>query len=115
LIDGNTSLYSLDETQFTTMVNLWGVLIQKGVLSNYFQANCLKLLFQMLYKPPVSRDFKFAVMVLERCKNRIKDYSDFCLHVSQGPNYSEVPKSLKEFIEYGRNINQMNPMTPIRS
>jgi hypothetical protein len=106
LIDGNTSLYSLDETQFTTMVNLWyskSCLIELLPGQNYY------------FKQPVSRDFKFAVMVLESCKNRIIDYSDFCLHVSQGPNSSEVPKSLKEFIEYGRNINQMNPMTPIRS
>ena len=57
-------------------------------------------------------------MVLERCKNRVKDYSDFCQHVSQGPNYSEVPKSLKEFIEYGRNTNAMqmatNPMATLQ-
>ena len=55
---------------FVIMVNLWGVLILKGVLTNYFLTNCLKLLLHMLLKQSNTKEFKFAIMVLDRCKNR---------------------------------------------
>jgi hypothetical protein len=56
--------------QFHTMVNLWAVLIHKGVLSNFYLASCLKILNQSLHKPTNTKDFIFAVKVLDRCKNR---------------------------------------------
>jgi hypothetical protein len=70
LIDGNTCLYSLDDMQFHTMSVLWGVMIDRGILSHLVLGYCLKLLLQMLNKPTNTKYYFFSVKVLDRCKSR---------------------------------------------
>lgn len=70
LIDGNTCLYSLDEAQFHTMAKAWGVLIDRGILSNQILNYCFKILLGMLNKSINTKNFYFVCKVLDYCKNR---------------------------------------------
>ena len=83
------------------MSNVWGSLIDRGILSTQTLSYCLKLLLQMLSKSVHSRYYFFAVKVLDRCKGRLKDFMNFCQCAMQLSNFQEIPRMLKEFIEFG--------------
>ena len=115
IIEGNTCLFQLDEMQFHTMSNIWGALIERNVLSPPMLSYCLKILHSMINKPISSKNFLFVAKVLDRCKTRLKDFVNFCQCLVQLPNYQELPRLLKEFIEYGArgslppNYNSLTP------
>ena len=101
IIDGNTCLSELDEMQFHTMSTVWGLLIDRDVLSNQMLSYCLKLLVQMLSKPATSRYYRFGIDVIERCKTRLKDYVTFCQWLLQLQNFQQFPRLLRDYIDYG--------------
>jgi CCR4-NOT transcription complex subunit 1 len=101
IIDGNTCLNDLNEMQFNTMASVWGGLIDRGILSAQMLSYCYKLLLQMLSKSPHSRYHIFGIKVLDRCKTRLKDFMNFCQASMQLSNFQELPRHLKDFIEYG--------------
>ncbi len=101
IIEGNTNLFELEEMQFHTMSLLWGAIIDKNILLPNMLSNMLKLILQMLTKPVNSRFYVFAIKVIDRFKNRLKDLTSFCQCLIQMPNYQEFHKILREYIEYG--------------
>lgn len=103
IMDDNISfmLYQLDEMQFHIMSNIWGALIDRNILSPQMLSYCLKILHSMMSKSVPSKHYLFAIKVLDRCKNRLKDFAPFCQYLIQLSNYQELPRSLKEYIEYG--------------
>ena len=101
IIEGNSCLYGLDEMQFHTMSSVWGILIERNILSTQMLSICLKLLLQMLSKSVNSKYYLFGIKVLDRCKIRLKDFASFCQCLMQLSNFQELPKVLKEYLEYG--------------
>ena len=101
IIEGNTCLFQLDELQLQTMSNIWGALIERNVLTPQMLSYCLKILHNMLSKPMNNKNFFFVAKVLDRCKSRLKDFVNFCQCLVQLPNYQELPRLIKEFIDYG--------------
>ncbi len=101
IIEGNTCLSELDEMQFHTMSTVWGLLIDRDVLSHQMLGYCLKLLVQMLSKPITTRYYRFGIDVIDRCKMRLKDYATFCQWLLQLPNFQQFPRLIKDFIDYG--------------
>lgn len=55
----------------------------------------------MLSKPTTSRFCRFGIDVLDRCKNRLKDYSTFCQWILQLQNFQKFPPVLRDYIDYG--------------
>lgn len=100
IIDTNC-IVALDDMQFSIMANIWGVLIDRNILSNQVLVTCLRLLLQMITKSTNPRFFLFCCRVLDRCKNRLKDLTNFCQYAVQLPNYPEIPRPLRDYIEYG--------------
>jgi len=101
IIDVNNCLSDLDEMQFHTMSTVWGLMIDREVISNQTLSYCLKLLVQMLSKPATSRYYRFGIDVLDRCKSRLKDYVTFCQWILQLPNYQQLPRLLRDYIDFG--------------
>ncbi|CAF0914580.1 unnamed protein product [Brachionus calyciflorus] len=101
IIDGNTCLNQLDEMQFNTMSNVWGALIERNILNSPMLNSCLRLLIQMFNKPTTSKYYLFVLKVLDRCKYRLKDLTSFGQYLTQSPNYQELPRPLKDFVEFG--------------
>jgi len=83
------------------MSTVWGLMIDRDVISNQTLSYCLKLLVQMLSKPATSRYYRFGIDVLDRCKNRLKDYVTFCQWILQLPNYQQFPRLLRDYIDFG--------------
>lgn len=109
IIDVNNCLSDLDEMQFHTMSTVWGLMIDRDVLSNQTLSYCLKLLVQMLSKPITSRYYRFGIDVIDRCKNRLKDYVTFCQWILQLQNFQQFPRVLKDYIDFGaRGIHPPN-------
>jgi len=101
IIDGNSCLAELDEMQFHTMSTVWGYLIDRDILTQSMLVYCLKLLVSLLKQSITSRFYRFGIDVLDRCKNRLKEYNSFCQWLLQLPNYQHFPRILKDYIEYG--------------
>lgn len=101
IIDVNNCLSDLDEMQFYTMSTVWGLMIDRDVVSNQTLSYCLKLLVQMLSKPASSRYYRFGIDVLDRCKNRLKDYVTFCQWILQLQNFQQFPRMLRDYIDFG--------------
>ena len=101
IIEGVSCLYGLDEMQFHIMSTVWGLLVDRDVLSSQMLNNCLKMLIQLMSKSIDSRFYIFALKVLDMCKNKLKDYANFSQCLMQLPTYQALPRLLKEYVEYG--------------
>ncbi len=62
-------------------------------------------------KPPDSNMYFFGVTALDRFKVRLKDYPQYCQHISCIEHFKDFPPFLIKWVEYGMQ-NQLPPGDP---
>ncbi|RNA24401.1 CCR4-NOT transcription complex subunit 1 isoform X6, partial [Brachionus plicatilis] len=118
LIDLNINMNQLDEMQFHILSSVWGAVIERNILNQAMLNNCLKVLIQMMSKSnSTSKSFLFVLKVLDRCRSRLKDLYSFCQVLTQSTNFGDIPRPLRDYIEYGARSsmppNYAAPQLPI--
>ncbi|KAL9839323.1 LOW QUALITY PROTEIN: CCR4-NOT transcription complex subunit 1 [Geothlypis trichas] len=80
---------------------LFGGIIEKG--RTYMALGlALRYVLEALRKPFASKMYYFGIAALDRFKNRLKDYPQYCQHLASISHFIQFPHHLQEYIEYGQ-------------
>ncbi|KAG1691671.1 CCR4-NOT transcription complex subunit 1 [Nymphon striatum] len=80
---------------------LFGGIIEHNLVTYMALGWALRCTLDSLKRPPNCSMFKFGITALERCKNRLKEYPQYCQHLAIIPHFNDFPSNLREAIEYG--------------
>lgn len=56
----------------------------------------LRFILDALKKSPNSKMYNFGITALDRFKHRLKDYHQYCSHISTIPHFQQFPQHLIE-------------------
>ena len=56
----------------------------------------LRYVLEALRKPHNSKMYLFGIAALDKFKNRLKDYPQYCQHLASIPHFAEFPVALNE-------------------
>ncbi|XP_050425870.1 CCR4-NOT transcription complex subunit 1-like [Adelges cooleyi] len=110
LFDEYRFFHEYPETELNITAQLFGGVIQHGFIVNY-KVLCLALRFVLdsLKSPPDTKMYNFGIIALNRFKNRLKDYHQYCTHIAAIPHYHQFPPHLIEYVEYGKTSQEPPP------
>ncbi|XP_025202841.1 CCR4-NOT transcription complex subunit 1-like isoform X4 [Melanaphis sacchari] len=98
------------EKELITTAHLFGGIIEHGLVSNYKALGlALRFILDALKKSPNSKMYNFGITALDRFKHRLKDYHQYCSHISTIPHFQQFPQHLIEYVEYGKNSQEPPP------
>lgn len=80
---------------------LFGGIIEQGLVTYMALGLALRYVLDALKKPHNSKMYYFGITALDRFKNRLKEYSQYCQHLATIPHFQEFPTHLIEYVEYG--------------
>ncbi|KAJ8002771.1 hypothetical protein DPEC_G00162420 [Dallia pectoralis] len=80
---------------------LFGGIIEKGLVTYMALGLALRYVLEALRKPFGSKMYYFGIAALDRFKNRLKDYPQYCQHLASIGHFLQFPHHLQEYIEYG--------------
>uniref|UniRef100_A0A8C7K8H1 CCR4-NOT transcription complex subunit 1 n=1 Tax=Oncorhynchus kisutch TaxID=8019 RepID=A0A8C7K8H1_ONCKI len=81
---------------------LFGGIIEKGLVTYMALGLALRYVLEALRKPFGSKMYYFGIAALDRFKNRLKDYPQYCQHLASIGHFLQFPLHLQEYIEYGQ-------------
>lgn len=81
---------------------LFGGIIEKGLVTYMALGLALRYVLEALRKPFGSKMYYFGIAALDRFKNRLKDYPQYCQHLASIAHFLQFPHHLQEYIEYGQ-------------
>ncbi|XP_073515919.1 CCR4-NOT transcription complex subunit 1 isoform X2 [Phyllobates terribilis] len=81
---------------------LFGGIIEKGLVTYMALGLALRYVLEALRKPYGSKMYFFGIAALDRFKNRLKDYPQYCQHLASISHFIQFPHHLQEYIEYGQ-------------
>ncbi|KAM4720886.1 CCR4-NOT transcription complex subunit 1 isoform 2-T2 [Rhinophrynus dorsalis] len=81
---------------------LFGGIIEKGLVTYMALGLALRYVLEALRKPFGSKMYFFGIAALDRFKNRLKDYPQYCQHLASISHFIQFPHHLQEYIEYGQ-------------
>ncbi|XP_015667671.1 CCR4-NOT transcription complex subunit 1 [Protobothrops mucrosquamatus] len=81
---------------------LFGGIIEKGLVTYMALGLALRYVLEALRKPFTSKMYYFGIAALDRFKNRLKDYPQYCQHLASISHFIQFPHHLQEYIEYGQ-------------
>uniref|UniRef100_A0A8D2LCP1 CCR4-NOT transcription complex subunit 1 n=1 Tax=Varanus komodoensis TaxID=61221 RepID=A0A8D2LCP1_VARKO len=81
---------------------LFGGIIEKGLVTYMALGLALRYVLEALRKPFPSKMYYFGIAALDRFKNRLKDYPQYCQHLASISHFIQFPHHLQEYIEYGQ-------------
>nr|XP_033796481.1 CCR4-NOT transcription complex subunit 1 isoform X3 [Geotrypetes seraphini] len=81
---------------------LFGGIIEKGLVTYMALGLALRYVLEALRKPFQSKMYYFGIAALDRFKNRLKDYPQYCQHLASISHFIQFPHHLQEYIEYGQ-------------
>ncbi|XP_075998562.1 CCR4-NOT transcription complex subunit 1 isoform X4 [Genypterus blacodes] len=81
---------------------LFGGIIEKGLVTYMALGLALRYVLEALRKPYGSKMYYFGIAALDRFKNRLKDYPQYCQHLASISHFLQFPHHLQEYIEYGQ-------------
>ncbi|XP_056138531.1 CCR4-NOT transcription complex subunit 1 isoform X3 [Lampris incognitus] len=81
---------------------LFGGIIEKGLVTYMALGLALRYVLEALRKPFGSKMYYFGIAALDRFKNRLKDYPQYCQHLASISHFLQFPHHLQEYIEYGQ-------------
>ncbi|XP_076988714.1 CCR4-NOT transcription complex subunit 1 isoform X6 [Tamandua tetradactyla] len=81
---------------------LFGGIIEKGLVTYMALGLALRYVLEALRKPFGSKMYYFGIAALDRFKNRLKDYPQYCQHLASINHFMQFPHHLQEYIEYGQ-------------
>ncbi|VVC27811.1 Hypothetical protein CINCED_3A013043 [Cinara cedri] len=95
------------EKELITTAHLFGGIVEQGLVSNYKALGlALRFILDALKKNPNSKMYNFGITALDRFKNRLKDYHQYCTHICAIPHFQQFPQHLIEYVEYGKNSQE---------
>ncbi|XP_070201958.1 CCR4-NOT transcription complex subunit 1-like isoform X11 [Littorina saxatilis] len=89
------------DRELQTTAVLFGGIIDQGIVTYWTLGIALRYILDGLRKPHGSKMYLFGITALDRFKNRLKEYPQYCQHVSAIPHFREFPQHIIEFVEYG--------------
>ncbi|XP_050435609.1 CCR4-NOT transcription complex subunit 1 isoform X4 [Adelges cooleyi] len=96
------------EKELITTAHLFGGIIEHGLVTNYRALGlALRFILDALKKTPNSKMYNFGITALERFKHRLKEYHQYCVHITAIPHFQQFPQHIIEYVEYGK--NQQDP------
>ncbi|XP_062856838.1 CCR4-NOT transcription complex subunit 1 isoform X2 [Trichomycterus rosablanca] len=81
---------------------LFGGIIEKGLVTYMALGLALRYVLEALRKPYDTKMYYFGIAALDRFKNRLKDYPQYCQHLASIGHFLQFPHHLQEYIEYGQ-------------
>ncbi|XP_058500726.1 CCR4-NOT transcription complex subunit 1 isoform X2 [Solea solea] len=84
---------------------LFGGIIEKGLVTYMALGLALRYVLEALRKPFGSKMYYFGIAALDKFKNRLKDYPQYCQHLASIAHFLQFPHHLQEcvqYIEYGQ-------------
>ena len=105
--------YPDKELQITAQ--LFGGIIEHNLVTEVKLAFALRSVLEALRKPTDSNMFLFGVAALDRFKSRLKEYPQYCQHVTLVQHFKEFPSHLIQRVEYGTQSSEPpnKPSVPV--
>ncbi|XP_048461852.1 CCR4-NOT transcription complex subunit 1 isoform X5 [Rhincodon typus] len=75
---------------------LFGGIIEKGLVTYMALGLALRYVLEALRKPFDSKMYYFGIAALDRFKNRLKDYPQYCQHLASIGHFLQFPHHLQE-------------------
>ena len=99
------------EKELHITAQLFGGIIEHGLVTMIPLGLALRFVLDAVRKTPESKMYFFGIAALDRFKTRLKDYPQYCQHVSCIPHFKDFPSHLTEWVEFGAN-SQIPPNRP---
>jgi len=71
----------------------------------------LRFILDALKKNPNSKMYNFGITALDRFKHRLKDYHQYCSHISTIPHFQQFPQHLIEVCSFLKFLFGLNLLT----
>uniref|UniRef100_F7BBD1 CCR4-NOT transcription complex subunit 1 n=1 Tax=Ciona intestinalis TaxID=7719 RepID=F7BBD1_CIOIN len=81
---------------------LFGGIIEKNLVTYMALGIALRYVLEALRKPHNSKMYYFGIAALDRFKGKLKDYPQYCCHISAIAHFNDFPNHLVEYVEYGK-------------
>merc|ERR1719186_2319248 len=94
---------------------LFGGIIEHNLVTMVKLGLALRFVLEALRKPTDSNMFHFGVAALDRFKGRLKEYPQYCQHVTLIQHFKEFPSHLIQRVEYGTQSSEPpnKPSAPV--
>jgi len=89
------------EKELFITAQLFGGIIEHGLVTMVPLGLALRFVLDTLRKNPTSNMFFFGITALDRFKRRLKDYPQYCQHISLVDHFKEFPAFLVKWVDYG--------------
>ena len=89
------------EKELRVTAQLFGGIIEHGLVTMIPLGLALRFVLDAVRKPCESKMYYFGIAALDRFKSRLKDYPQYCQHLSCIQHFKDFPPHLVEWIEYG--------------
>ncbi len=100
------------EKELNITAQLFGGIIERGLVNMVPLGLALRFVLDAVRKPPDSNMYFFGITALDRFKVRLKDYPQYCQHISCIEHFKEhFPAFLVKWVEYGMQ-SQLPPGDP---
>uniref|UniRef100_T1ISW7 CCR4-NOT transcription complex subunit 1 n=1 Tax=Strigamia maritima TaxID=126957 RepID=T1ISW7_STRMM len=96
------------EKELQTTAQLFGGIIEQGLVTYLALGYALRFVLEALRKPYASKMYCFGIAALDRFKSRqvLKDYPQYCQHLTSIPHFQDFPPHLIEYVKYGANSQE---------
>ena len=81
--------------------HLFGGIIEHGLVTMVPLGLALRFVLDAVKRPTDSNMYFFGVAALDRFRTRLKDYPQYCQHITCIDHFKEFPAHLVEWVEYG--------------
>ncbi len=89
------------EKELHTTAQLFGGIIEHGLVTMIPLGLALRFVLDAVRKSPDSKMYFFGIAALDRFKSRLKDYPQYCQHVTCIGHFKSFPAHLIKWIEFG--------------
>eukprot|EP00096_Caligus_rogercresseyi_P006991 TRINITY_DN2417_c0_g1_i1.p1 TRINITY_DN2417_c0_g1~~TRINITY_DN2417_c0_g1_i1.p1 ORF type:complete len:1930 (-),score=640.60 TRINITY_DN2417_c0_g1_i1:677-5986(-) len=103
--------YQYPDAELHTTSQLFGGIIERGLVPTIPLGIALRYVLEALRKRLDSKLYVFGITALDRFKNRLKDYPQYCQHISCIAHFKDFPPHLIEWVDFGSR-SQVPPGEP---
>ncbi|CAF0989426.1 unnamed protein product [Adineta ricciae] len=103
------------ERELLLTAQLFGGLFERGLFQNQVLFAAFRVMLEGLRKSSDTPLWKFAVTALDRCKSRIREQSALLQAVRAAPTYSEIPASIRDYLENNTKSSIAQAFDPLRT
>ncbi|XP_013777158.1 CCR4-NOT transcription complex subunit 1-like, partial [Limulus polyphemus] len=94
-------LHQHSDQELLITAEIFGGIVEQGLVTYVFLGLILRCIFDALKNPYGNKMYYFGIIALDRCKRRLKEFPQYCCHLSSISHFLDFPAHLIEFIQYG--------------